>query len=445
MNKRLSWITLIILLIVTMILSACAQNTSVVKTTTEQTPVVENNASASGEEVTLTLGSWRTDDVKAMQVILDKFHKAYPNITIKFSPTLPTEYDAAITTQLTSGTGDDLYYLRSKGSGAAHKLYNAGYFVAIDDLPGKDNLIPEVIDSWTASDGHLFGVGIYKNSMGLFYNEDIFTKLNLPLPKTWDELLLTSKTLQDAGITPFANGYGEPAYVRSLFLWNWIPMVIGGKDGRQAYFKGDACLKDNNWVQLFQMVKDVTPYLPKGAAALTNSDARAYFLQGKAAMFFDGSYDIPIIVAGSPNFKWNITSIPPLKGKENYMVAELDAAVGINAASKHIPEAKIFLSWLTTKEFAEMVPDNLVGNFSVTKDTDIKPTNTYASTFLNLMAAAKGTDARFYMNQGTPGTSSLFVDLTVAVLNGTITPQEAAQNLYDGVATWSAEQKNCKQ
>jgi raffinose/stachyose/melibiose transport system substrate-binding protein len=377
-------------------------------------------------------------------VILDKFHAAYPNITIKFTPTLPTEYDAAITTQLTSGTGDDLYYLRSKGSGAAHKLYDAGYFVAIDDLPGIDNLIPEVIDSWTGSDGHLFGVGIYKNSMGLFYNKDIFTKQNLPLPTTWEELQSTAKTLQTAGITPFANGYGEPAYVRSLFLWNWIPMVIGGKEGRDAYFTGKACLNDDNWIQLFQMVKDVTPYLPTGAAALTNSDAREYFLQGKAAMFFNGSYDIPIISAGNPEFKWSIIPIPPLKGKDTYMVAELDAAVGINAASKHIPEAKIFLSWLTTREFAQMVPDNLIGNFPVTKDTDITPANPYSNTFLELMAAAKGTDARFYMNAGTPGTSSLFVDLTVAVLNGTMTPQEAAKNLYDGISSWSKEQKSCK-
>ncbi len=155
------------------------------------------------------------------------------------------------------------------------------------------------------------------------------------------------------------------------------------------------------------------------------------------------------MVLGYRSFCGNLNSnehhpIPPLKGKDTYMVAELDAAVGINAASKHIPEAKIFLSWLTTREFAQMVPDNLIGNFPVTKDTDITPANPYSNTFLELMAAAKGTDARFYMNAGTPGTSSLFVDLTVAVLNGTMTPQEAAKNLYDGISSWSKEQKSCK-
>jgi raffinose/stachyose/melibiose transport system substrate-binding protein len=444
----MDWFTRIVLVIACIALAACSQATPVAEVSSagEVTEAAAAEGSAETvEEVTLTLGSWRTDDAEAIQPILDKFHAAYPNITIKFSPTLPTEYDAAITTQLTSGTGDDLYYLRSKGSGAAHKLYDAGYFVAIDDLPGLDNLPTDVIESWTGSDGHIFGVGIYKNSMGLFYNAEIFDQLGLPLPTTWDELLDTAQKFQDAGITPFANGYGEPAYVRSLFLWNWIPMVIGGKDGRLAYFNGDACLDDANWVQLFKMVTEITPYLPEGAAALTNSDAREYFIQGKAAMFFNGSYDIPVIQAGEPEFEWSIMAIPPLEGKENYMVAELDAAVGINSASEHIEEAKLFLSWLTTRDFAAMVPDSLVGNFPVTKDTDITTSNPYAQKFLDLMAAAKGTDARFYMNTGTPGTSALFVDLTVAVLNGTMTPEQAAQSLYEGISSWSAEQKACKQ
>ncbi|TLM99298.1 extracellular solute-binding protein [bacterium] len=453
MFKRIEWVTCEVLIIACIVLSACSQATPATEapaagSATEAVTVESTSASsistASGEAVTLTLGSWRTDDAEAIQPILDKFHAAFPNITINFSPTLPTEYDAAITTQLTSGTGDDLYYLRSKGSGAAHKLYEAGYFVPIDDLPGLDNMPQDVIDSWTGTDGHIFGVGIYKNSMGLFYNADIFRQLDLPLPTTWEELLTTAQKIKDAGVTPFANGYGEPAYVRSLFLWNWIPMVIGGKDGRTAYFDGDACLNDANWVQLFKMVTDVTPYLPNGAAALTNSDAREYFIQGKAAMFFNGSYDIPIIQAGNPEFEWSIMAIPPLEGKDNYMVAELDAAIGINSASEHIPEAKLFLSWLTTRDFAAMVPDSLVGNFPVTKDTDITTSNPYSQKFLDLMAAAKGTDARFYMNTGTPGTSSLFVDLTVTVLNGTMTPEQAAQSLYDGISSWSGEQKACK-
>lgn len=72
-------------------------------------------------------------------------------------------------------------------------------------------------------------------------------------------------------------------------------------------------------------------------------------------MFFNGSYDIPVITESNPDFEFNIMPVPPAEGKEVYMVAELDAACGINSASEHIDEAKIFLSWLTTRDYAEMV------------------------------------------------------------------------------------------
>jgi raffinose/stachyose/melibiose transport system substrate-binding protein len=439
-----------------MILVACGQNptpTTAAPTVAPATsapqvtvpPVAPTEVPATpAEQVTLSLASWRTLDVAPMQVILDAFHASHPNITVKFDPTNPTEYDAAMTTELQSGTGDDLLYLRSLGSAAAEQEYEAGYILPIDDLPGRDNLIPAVISSWTSKDGHLFGVGIYKNSAGLFYNQDLFTKLNLQLPKSWDELLAAAKTIKAAGYAPFANGYGEPAYVRSGFLWNWIPMVIGGQPGRMNYFNGTACLNDSNWVQVFQMLKDIAPYLPTGAAALGNSDSQQYFMQGKAAMYFDGSYDITVFEAGKPAFQWSVMPIPPLQGHDTYMTAELDAAVGINKASKHIPEAKIFLSWLTSTEFAKLVPDNLTGNFPVTKDTNILPTDPYALTFLQLMSQVKGLDSRFYMNGGTPGTSTLFLTELVSVLNGKMTPQQAAQDLYTGVSTWSVPQQNCK-
>lgn len=446
-SKNAIYFVLTFYIVLSVLLSGCASKTPSSQIESDMETVQEPSSAtqdANQEVVKLTLGSWRTDDVQAMEGILGKFHEEHPNIVVEFSPTLPTEYDAATTTQLTSGTGYDLYYLRSLGSGAAHKLYEAGYFVPIDGLPGLENLPDEVIESWTGPDGQVFGVGMYKNSMGLFYNEKIFTDNNLNLPTTWEELLEVSDELQALGITPFANGYGEPAYVRSLFLWNMIPTLIGGREGRLDYFNGEACMNDENWIELFQHVKDITPYLPNGAAALTNSDSREYFAQGKAAMFFNGSYDIPVITASNPDFEFSIMPVPPPEGQDVYMVAELDAACGINSASAHIEEAKVFLSWLTTKSYAEMVPDYLVGNFHVTKDQDIAPENTYAQQFLDLMASAAGTDARFYLNQGTPGTSALFIDLTVAVLNGSMTPEQAADNLYEGISSWHTPQKDCK-
>jgi hypothetical protein len=48
------------------------------------------------------------------------------------------------------------------------------------------------------------------------------------------------------------------------------------------------------------------------------------------------------------------------------------------------------------------------------------------------------------MNDGTPDSTTLFTDNGIAVIKGEMTPEEAAQSVYDGVSSWNAEQKACK-
>ena len=439
MQKKTSWTILIFLLVFSLILTACAQPTPEAQVATEA-PAVE--APAEAENVTLTLGNWRPDDVKQMQVILDEFHNEYPNITIKFDPTNPPDYDAAVRTQMEAGTGDDLYYLRSKGSGASHKLYDEGHFLAIDGLPGLDNIIPAAIDNWTASDGKVFGVGYIATSEGIYYNQDAFTELNLPLPTTWDELLADAKAFQDAGYIPFANASGDSWTVPTLLLQNWIPMLIGGEAGRMAYVNGERCLNDADFTEAFQMLQDISPYLPEGQAALTYYDSQQLFLQGQAVMWFGGSWDIPVFEDAKPELNWSIMGVPPVAGKDSYFEFELDAGVGINSATKYPEQAKTFLSWLTTKKSAQLLAENLPGFFPMTKD-DITLTNEYANTFLTEIAASKGADVRFYMNEGTPDSTTLMTDNGIAVLKGEMSPEEAVNSLYEGISTWSEAQKNC--
>ena len=68
------------------------------------------------EAVTLTLGSWRVDDAEAWGKILDAFHAKYPNITVKFDPTNPPDYNATLQTQMQTGTGPDRSSNSDRGS-----------------------------------------------------------------------------------------------------------------------------------------------------------------------------------------------------------------------------------------------------------------------------------------------------------------------------------------
>jgi raffinose/stachyose/melibiose transport system substrate-binding protein len=65
---------------------------------TEAPAAPANTEAPAAEAVTLTLGSWRVDDTEAWGKILDAFHAKYPNITVKFDPTNPPDYNATLRT-----------------------------------------------------------------------------------------------------------------------------------------------------------------------------------------------------------------------------------------------------------------------------------------------------------------------------------------------------------
>ena len=60
-------------------------------------PVFANGANegGGGEKVTLTMGSWRTDDVAQISALLKEYKKVKPNVTIDYQCRLQCDVAAA--------------------------------------------------------------------------------------------------------------------------------------------------------------------------------------------------------------------------------------------------------------------------------------------------------------------------------------------------------------
>jgi len=65
-------------------------------------------AASAQDQVTLTLGSWRVDDVDQLNEIITAFEAEHPDIHVVFDPTNPPDYNATRQSQLETGTGPDL-------------------------------------------------------------------------------------------------------------------------------------------------------------------------------------------------------------------------------------------------------------------------------------------------------------------------------------------------
>lgn len=433
---------LLALLLLSISVSGCNTPAAPLPTLTpEPTPTV--SPTASPQKVVLTLGAWRIS-TERMNLIFNKFHEDNPHITVRLDHTLSGEYDAILDAQLKADTAPDMFFLRSFS--ASQKLFDQGYLEPLD-LPGlSQNFDPAMLAPWTTPDNVPYGVPFTASSHGIYYNQDIFKELGLAEPETWEELLVAAQTIKDAGYIPFANASKDSWAVAEIIFMNLAPNFIGGREGRLEYLSGQRCFNDQQVVAAFQAVADLAPYLPENHNLLDYIDSLQLFLQGQAAMWLGGSWDIPYLEENKPDFTWSVFAVPPPAGQPGYVTFHLDVAVGLNAASTHKPEAGEFLAWMTTPEFGKLLGNELPGLFPMHRQAIILD-NPHANTFLALNQG-RGTDIRFAsekLGDGSPDGYTLMQDGALAVLRGEQTPQQAADNLQSGLAQWFEPAQTCGQ
>src|SRR6218665_3215279 len=142
---------------------------------------------AHAEDVTLTIESWRNDDLAIWKdKLIPAFEAKNPGIKVVFSPSAPTEYNAALNAKLESGSAGDLITCRPFD--ASLDLYKKGYLADISTNPGMENFEPVAKSAWSTDDGSAtFCVPMASVIHGFIYNKDAFDKLGLTPPKTEEE------------------------------------------------------------------------------------------------------------------------------------------------------------------------------------------------------------------------------------------------------------------
>jgi raffinose/stachyose/melibiose transport system substrate-binding protein len=429
----------IVLLFTSIVLAACGSPPP-----TTAPPMVTTTPTTPPQEVVVTLGAWRIS-TERMNQILNKFHEVNPRITVRLEPTLSGEYDNILDAQLKGGTAPDMFFLRSFS--ASQKIFDQGHLEPLADLPGlSQNFDPAMLVPWTTSDGVPYGVPFTASSHGIYYNQDIFKELDLAEPATWEELLTAAQIIKEAGYIPFANAAKDSWTVTEIIFMNLVPNFIGGREGRLEYLSGQRCFNDEHIVAAFQAVADLAPYLPEEHELLGYIDSLQLFVQGQAAMWLGGSWDIPYLEENKPDFAWTVFAVPPPAGQPGYVTFHLDVAIGLNAASTHKSEAREFLTWMTTPEFGELLGNEMPGLFPMHRQA-LTLNNPQANVFL-AFNQERGTDIRFAsgkLGDGSPDGYTLMQDGALAVLRGKKTPQQAADALQSGLAQWFEPAQTCGQ
>ena len=393
---------------------------------------------AHAEDVTLNIESWRNDDLTIWQdQIIPAFEAANPGIKVNFAPSAPAEYNAVLNSKLDAGSAGDLITCRPFD--ASLDLYTKGQLTDLTPLAAMANFSPVAKAAWQTDDGAAtFCMPMASVIHGFIYNKDAFEKLGIAVPATEDEFFAAlDKIKADGTYIPLAMGTNDQWEAATMGYQNIGPNYWKGEDGRLALIKGEQKLTDPDWVAPYATLARWKDYLGDGFEAQTYPDSQNLFTLGRAAIYPAGSWEI----AGfntQATFKMGAFSPPVQKaGDECYISDHTDIALGINAKSAHPEEAKAFLEWVGSPEFATLYANALPGFFSL-NSTPVTMADPLAQEFVSWRDKCKSTIRSTYqiLSRGTPNLENETWNASVAAIKGTETPEAIGARLETGLESW---------
>ena len=396
--------------------------------------------SAYAQEATLTIESWRNDDLALWQEkIIPAFEAEHPGIKVIFSPSAPAEYNAVLNSKLEAGSAGDLITCRPFDASLA--LYESGHLTDLSDLEAMGNFSDVAKSAWQTDDASAsFCVPMASVIHGFIYNKDAFNELGLEVPTTEAEFFAAlDKIKEDGSYIPMAMGTNDQWEAATMGYNNIGPNYWKGEEGRQALIKGEQKLTDPQWVAPYATLAKWADYLGDGYEAQTYPDSQNLFTLGRAAIYPAGSWKI----AGfntQADFEMGAFK-PPVQnaGDTCYISDHTDIGIGLNAASENQEAARTFLSWVASPEFASIF-GNAVPGFFPLSNTPVELEDPLAKEIVGWRDECESTIRSTYqiLSRGTPNLENETWGASVAAIKGTETPEALGQQLQDGLASWYA-------
>ena len=348
----------------------------------------------------------------------------WPNVTLEVTKLPDDNYYTSLKTKLASGECPDMILTQPMyaGQNSCYALAEAGYLASLNDLDcvqGREDSLSSV-----TYDGDIVTQTAGVSILGTYYNKDLFKQAGIESePQTWDEFLEDCKKLKDAGIQPIVMG-DKDQYVLQFGLYQLAANEIYSKnpDFDTQLRDGDASFTDEGtWDKVLEMYKtlydegyiDASKSLGYGA-----SQAITDFIDGKAAMTFDGSFNAIALLAdgAAGDFERGYFPLPGTDGV--YTATCLSAGYSIYSKSEHIDECKEILDYWMDGESdawdAYLSTGKIIATYG--NGADSTPNYELFKPFVELLNDGKGF---YWCNQAWPaGTESEMESLFSEMVGG---------------------------
>ncbi len=217
-------------------------------------------------------------------------------------------------------------------------------------------------------DGKIYGIPLSVDSLALYYNQDIFNAAGIyDPPKTWDEFKEDVQKLtifdEKGDIVRAGAAIGSDKNInRSTDILNLLMLQSGSTivdaERTKAVFAEPLKDKDNRVYSVGGMaLQFYTDFANPAKKVYTWNPNMDYsidmFYQGRAAMMFNYSYNIPTIRAKAPKLRFAVSAMPQISGATLPVNYSNYWASTVSIGSKYPKEAWDFLMFISNPEIAK--------------------------------------------------------------------------------------------
>ncbi|MFB5676333.1 extracellular solute-binding protein [Paenibacillus terreus] len=331
----------------------------------------DSQAGGGGDKITLNMmhlwpaGSSAQQN-KLVNQIIEQYQKDHPNVIIKQEVLENEQYKNKLKVLSASNELPDIGI--TWAAGFMEPYVKGGLFTPLDDLLNGEQLKDKFVAGTTeayAVDGKTYALPIELNISPIYYNKAIFEKYNLQVPTTYDEFKQVVQTLASNGVAPIALG-NKDRWTGSLW-YMYLADRIAGNEALAKAIDGTGSFEDPGLVQAaaeIQSLVDMNAF-NKGFNGLSNDEGKSEFMNGKAAMYLMGTWELPNFTTNPDipqEFKdsvgfFKFPTVNGGKGNINSWVGGPGVGLFVAENSKVKEEAKRFVEYFVAKWGEQSVTD----------------------------------------------------------------------------------------
>lgn len=333
-NSMIAAIAVVVVVIIIIALVAVSYHPSV-----KVTPVTPTNTTKVTAKP-ITISYWEAYDPAESAVfykeILPLFEKEYPNIIVQVTNiSLSTpNYETASA----AGTAPNVYYDSSNDEGL---LYAGGFIVNLKNYISNSSYFNQFTSGTLAAVSHgnaVFGLPVNENSILMYYNKKYFPN---GIANNTNALIAQLEAINKTGVWGIAYGMGSDyGYRFAAWLPGFGTYIFANKTYGPVTLNNSAMVNALEfWYNLTYMDHINAPLGEGSGVAGASGTEGALFESGKAAVIFDGPWDLsPYISALGSNL--GTAPLPMVSSTGLYfapLIGSEAIAVGTPAATSATP------------------------------------------------------------------------------------------------------------